>query len=415
VTDVLKSLPLRQRYEIGNAIRAGHKIEAIKLYREASGCDLRDAYSAIETLAAQLQAANPYAFKQQTERREASRGAAFIVLAVIGAVVFALAQSGEFAEFRQSLQQAFEEKPSAAASPQNVPPSPPRAIARALEETESVPSQPALPSEEREEEEPYRVVIPAIKETDIAKLYRQKLANPDYLRWFDLPGLPLGYQDYPEEHAIKYARAQIAAELRAPANVSVAAIPLRQGLNIAIDGVIDGREWQSARRLELFPQAAGSALYLLADFEWLYIACDVPGEKTEDGFDQLRFYFHVDIDPAIKNERIHLGRHDKRLGGIRETTLVREASPGVYVNSRRGYPISDWQIFRMARGATKLKQHRQYEAKIHLAESGLHLGVPFPVYVELETDPLKENGKFKKRLYLGKLGSQQQPVWLMIL
>ena len=59
-----------------------------------------------------------------------------------------------------------------------------------------------------------------------------------------------------------------------------------------------------------------------------------------------------------------------------------------------------------------MKQYRQFEAKINLQESGLFMGSSFSAFIEIETGPLYENGKFKKRQYLGKLGEQNNPVWL---
>ena len=50
---------------IGNAIYAGNKIEAIKLYRTATGHDLKDSKDAVEKLAAELEAGNPAMFARQ--------------------------------------------------------------------------------------------------------------------------------------------------------------------------------------------------------------------------------------------------------------------------------------------------------------------------------------------------------------
>ena len=62
-----------------------------------------------------------------------------------------------------------------------------------------------------------------------------------------------------------------------------------------------------------------------------------------------------------------------------------------------------------------LNGNHHYELALHLAESGIHTGIPFTLFAEVETDPLKnENGKFVKRRYLGKLGSQETPVWFEI-
>jgi hypothetical protein len=58
--------------------------------------------------------------------------------------------------------------------------------------------------------------------------------------------------------------------------------------------------------------------------------------------------------------------------------------------------------------------HRQYEAAIHLGEAGLHRGVPFTLYLEVETDPLKnEQGKILERQYLGELGNENNPQWMV--
>lgn len=416
MADNLKSLALRYRVEIKQAIRSGHTIEAIKLYREATGCGLASAYQAIASCTAQLRADNPYAFDQQPGNSQiVSKRLAIFGSTVIITVVFANLYNFEPGQFRNDLQQMLREQPVINQVMQNEAP---------VTQTQSVVKSPAiLPmptplsasiADEQKKDDIYHSAVPTVNERDLGNLYQTKLANPDYLRWLDLPGIPKGYQDYPEEYAIKSARAQIAAELKAPAGAKVETVFMHSDIKIEIDGVIDDSEWQGAKRFALSPATSRTVLYLQADSEWLYIACDAPEETTESGFDQLRFYFHIDIDPAIKNERIHLGPFEKRLGGIRETTIIRPASRSGDNRKVRGRPLSDWQIFRMATGATQLRHHRQYEAKLHLEESGLHYGVPFPVFVEIETDPLQENGKFKQRQYIGILGSQRHPVWLII-
>lgn len=50
-----------QRQEILNAIKAGRKIEAIKLYREQTGCGLKESKEFIEALTDQLLADDPEA------------------------------------------------------------------------------------------------------------------------------------------------------------------------------------------------------------------------------------------------------------------------------------------------------------------------------------------------------------------
>jgi hypothetical protein len=79
------------------------------------------------------------------------------------------------------------------------------------------------------------------------------------------------------------------------------------------------------------------------------------------------------------------------------------------------YPISDWRIFQKARGRSSIREHREYEAVLDLEEAGLHPGVPFSAFVEVETDPaLNEKGKFDHRVYLGEYGTQGSPKWLVI-
>jgi hypothetical protein len=50
---------------ISNVIYSGNKIEAIKLYRTATGKDLKDSKDAVDKLAAELKARNPAMFARQ--------------------------------------------------------------------------------------------------------------------------------------------------------------------------------------------------------------------------------------------------------------------------------------------------------------------------------------------------------------
>lgn len=50
---------------ISNAVYAGNKIEAIKLYRTATGNDLKDSKDAVEKLALKLETKNPAMFVKQ--------------------------------------------------------------------------------------------------------------------------------------------------------------------------------------------------------------------------------------------------------------------------------------------------------------------------------------------------------------
>lgn len=74
-----------KRDQINEAIFAGHKIEAIKLYREATGVGLKEAKDFIETLTESLREQYPDRMPDQA----AGCGAAVVMLAgTIGAGVW---------------------------------------------------------------------------------------------------------------------------------------------------------------------------------------------------------------------------------------------------------------------------------------------------------------------------------------
>jgi ribosomal protein L7/L12 len=52
-----------QRQEIESHLFAGRKIQAIKIYREATGLGLKEAKDAVEAIEAELRAATPEKFK----------------------------------------------------------------------------------------------------------------------------------------------------------------------------------------------------------------------------------------------------------------------------------------------------------------------------------------------------------------
>ncbi len=55
--------PLQEK-QVHNAIFAGHKIEAIKIYREANNCGLKEAKEDVESLEAQLRRENAHRFEK---------------------------------------------------------------------------------------------------------------------------------------------------------------------------------------------------------------------------------------------------------------------------------------------------------------------------------------------------------------
>lgn len=403
MNELLKNLSLAVQQDIKSSIYSGEKIKAIRLYREAGGCDLATAKEVIESLTSDLKETNPYAFRNtnQFSGRVIAFITALLILWVAGTYVFFDNVTDDIKKWIESvLSMERDVIPESKVVAEDQHP--------AIEHTMRAP----IP----EYEEIYEPVIPEVIEWDLVKLYQMKLANDDYIAWKNKPGLPKGYQDYDEEHQIKYVRSAKAKDRMLPFNESAIAIPFTTDSPVSIDGVIHPSEWEDAIRLELEPTVKETVLYLLADPNWLYLAGDVPDDTTESGFDQFRFHFHIDIDPVIKNERIHVGRFKRRsLGGIRQTTVRwRGEIPENEDERWKKYAISDWRIYRMAKGASSLNPHRQFEAKINLKESGIHIGSPFPAFIEVETDPIYEDGKFRERLYSGMLGSQEQPVWFLI-
>jgi hypothetical protein len=70
---------------ISNALYVGNKIEAIKLYRTATGKDLKDSKDAVEKLAMELEAKNPLMFAKQ--RRQGGSLATLVFWGAIVAVI----------------------------------------------------------------------------------------------------------------------------------------------------------------------------------------------------------------------------------------------------------------------------------------------------------------------------------------
>ncbi len=427
--DLLSDYPLGVQYSIRTAIYAGNLIEAIKLYREASGCSLAAAKQAIDQITQDLWRANPYAFQKKPIQSKTGKFPGCLVTLVCLIGLISIPFSGEIQQWLQT--------GKALLARLNTTPSPGKELSSHTETIPTAPVQQARipensaitqPASEKPLPGHAEVMPPSPKPViaqhteahgnpmNLALLYQKKLANPDYIQWKNQPGIPAGFQSFPEETAIKQARAQIARNLSLPGNQPVWFIPHSPYQEVTLDGVIDGDEWQSALKIKLnTPGQPDSTLFLQANDHWLFLAADVPGDTTSDGFDQFRFYFHIDIDPTIKNERIHVAPYARKLGGIRQTTVRWQGSPPKNDNERwKKYPISDWRIFQKAQGASSLNPHRQFEAKLNLEEAGLFVGVAFPAFFEIETDPLYEQGQFKHRRYLGKLGSQQKPVWLLI-
>lgn len=78
-----------QLTHVSNALYAGNKIGAIKLYRTATGKDLKDSKDAVEKLAAELEAVNPAMFAKQ--RRQSGSMATLVFWGALAAAVAYLA------------------------------------------------------------------------------------------------------------------------------------------------------------------------------------------------------------------------------------------------------------------------------------------------------------------------------------
>jgi hypothetical protein len=80
------SIPDEQARQIREALLAGRKIEAIKLYREQTGLGLMESKQAMEALEAELRASMPEAFAKPP-----SRGCFTAVVLLIAAVALVAA------------------------------------------------------------------------------------------------------------------------------------------------------------------------------------------------------------------------------------------------------------------------------------------------------------------------------------
>lgn len=202
----------------------------------------------------------------------------------------------------------------------------------------------------------------------------------------------------------KAARSRLAAVRVAPAGAIVQPVPV--GRAPTVDGVIDEAEWQGALVLPLGEGDGQARVRLLSDGTRLYLAGEAPADTTATGFDQFHFWYHLDLSPAMPNERAFLDGN----GGV---NVMRSA---VFPWGReKARERTDWHTHGKASGASRVDGYRRYELAIDLDEAGLYRGVPFPAFFDIEGDPVRDvAGKFKSRTTVGRLGSMQDPVWLRI-
>ena len=261
--------------------------------------------------------------------------------------------------------------------------------------------------------------VPESVNPESQKLFREyyeaKLNNPAYVAKKSEKGLPKDYQHYPEEKQIKAARSRVAAKMTAPAGVTPVAIPVTEDNKPSIDGYVEPDEWADAVVLLVGGGSIRTRVFLKSNGKKLFIACTVPDDVTEKGYDQFRFYYHLNITPDLANERIHVSGSGRAM--VLRATNIRWTGEKAQNNDERwkNYPISDWVIYKKHKAKSQVNGFRQYEASLNLEEAGLHIGVPFPARIEVETDPdTDEKGKFKQRKYLGELGTPENPFWFVI-
>lgn len=249
----------------------------------------------------------------------------------------------------------------------------------------------------------------------LARAIALKYANPEFAAARSVRGrLPPDSHSVPEEQAVRRARDTIAFARRAPADAKLLTIP-RAGAAPQLDGVVGEAEWRGALRIALEPAARKASVLLMVHGGQLYLAALAPSDRTVDGYDQFRFWYHLALSPFFENERAMIsGRGSaKTLRGTRLPRAGEAIRDGM--DPRALAQDVDWGVAVRLRSATAVSGFRQYEVAIDLAESGLGLGVPIPVYFEIEGDPeMDAASKFKARVTEGQAGSASQPIWLRI-
>jgi len=394
-----------QTYNIEKALTKGKTIEAIRIYREATGCSLVEAKTEIDRLKAVLKVQKPWYFKDENldaksvseehaPNKALRMSTVFFVFIVVDLIIFAGLMY--FKVFDSD----------AALAP----------VARSS-------SAQALLPQAKSQGHATRIELPSVVDAssysanlapdeNFKSLYKNKINSAVYIRRKS-SSASSSYDDSLLERKIKSARSLLAAQRSAPAGQPINSIA-RSAKRPELDGVMSDGEWSEASQI-VVDDALQSRLYLQSDGEWLFIACDVPEERSAKGYDQCRIYFHAGLLAKLVNERIHIGR-SAGLTSIRQTQFKWQGeAPKTNDERWKKYSISDWGVYQYAYGSSSMVSgHRQYEAAIHLGEAGLHAGVPFTLYAEIETDPLKdEQGKFVERRYLGELGSRSSPVWMV--
>ncbi len=246
----------------------------------------------------------------------------------------------------------------------------------------------------------------------LAAAYSAKLANPAYRAWLGRPPRRSSLRDFAEEGIVRAARAGLTRQAAPPPGAEAFDIPVIDSAP-TIDGRMTSGEWDGALELPAGIGGSRTSLRLRSDGIHLFVACDAPEETTADGFDQFRMYLHVRLCPEIQFECVFVAR--EWIATNRCTGVHWQGVPGEGETERwKQHAIQEGELFGSARGASQLIGHRQYEAAVDLEEAGIHRSVPFSARFEVESDPVYVDGKFKNRLEIGGLGSEQAPVWLRV-
>jgi hypothetical protein len=247
----------------------------------------------------------------------------------------------------------------------------------------------------------------------LSQMVWRKFQDPKYAAALSSRGQIPDSFHMPEERWLRKARDEIARARRAPEGVRVLVIP-RAKLAPTLDGRIYVEEWAGALRLPLEP-AGSAAVLLLAHGGRLYLAAHAFADKTEAGYDQFRFWFHIGLSSYLRNERVFLAGKGwlaqlRDVGFAPDNEATLEAPPAAKLTYK-----TDWNIFERSRGASRMEGYRQYELAVDMAEVGLFPGVSFPAFFEIEGDPvLDAAGKFKARTEVGRAGSAAAPIWFLI-
>jgi hypothetical protein len=395
-----------QTYDIEKALIGNRKIDAIKLYREATGCSLVEAKDEIEAMLTSLKTRKPRHFKdigvqaEPEQTKPTNKKKAFLVtFFLVDTIIF----TGLIYYFLLRDQDSADKPPSLAnQAAQVIQQIKPESQTQGRPKSISLPNSVAVDS--------YTEVLNPDDNFD--SLYLSKINSSSYINRKS-SGNSSSFDSSEIERKIKTARSQL-AQLRVPPTNSSLTLIEMSAAPVSLDGIITSEEWQDATAIVL-DEENQTTLYFKTDGEWLFIACDAPSEKSQGGYDQLRVYFHAGLNPNLVNERIHIGK-GAGVTSIRQTTFRWQGDPPKNDNERwKKYAINDWGLYNYAYGSSSMSSgNRQYEAAIHIGEAGLHSKVPFTVYAEVETDPLKDaQGKLAERQYLGELGNERNPVWMV--